>query len=215
MLIASFEGGPVATLGYLVADRHGGTAVAIDSPLDTAEAMVQQAQQWKTPIACLLITHPHWDHFLDNEKLTERTGAPLGMHREGLPMLELPQLRMFGWDEDLPPCEADFYLEEGQPVHAGDLRLEVLHCPGHCPGSVAFFVPSEKVLFTGDVLFAGSIGRTDLPGGDLDTLLRSIREKLLPLGDDVRVLAGHGAETTLGKERRSNPFLDRPERFWP
>ena len=85
--------------------------------------------------------------------------------------------------------------------------MEILRCPGHCPGSVVFFEPSENTLFTGDVLFAGTIGRTDLPGGDMKTLVRSIREKLLPLGDDVRVLAGHGPETTIGKERRQNPFL--------
>ncbi|MCX7886807.1 MAG: MBL fold metallo-hydrolase [Verrucomicrobiae bacterium] len=207
MLVASFEGGPVATLGYLIADHPGGTAVAIDSPLDTAERMIHQARQWKTTIAYLLITHPHWDHFLDNKKLTAHSGAQLGLHREGLPMLQLPQLRMFGWDEDMPPCDADFFLEQNQPVLAGNLKLDVIHCPGHCPGSVAFFIAAEKTLFTGDVLFAGSVGRTDLPGGNMETLLDSIRQKLLPLGDDVRVLPGHGPETTLGQERHTNPFL--------
>ncbi|MBM3858758.1 MAG: MBL fold metallo-hydrolase [Verrucomicrobia bacterium] len=215
MLLESFEGGPVDTIGYLLADRRGGTAVVIDAPLATASAIVEQARRWETRIAHLLITHPHWDHFLDNAELLRLSGATLGLHREGLSMLELPQLRMFGLDEEMPGCKADFFLEEGKPMLVGDLTLEILHCPGHCPGSVALFEPSEKLLFTGDVLFAGSVGRADLPGGDMETLLRSIREKLLPLGDEVRVLAGHGSETTLGEERRRNPFLVGRERFWP
>lgn len=107
----------------------------------------------------------------------------------------------------MPKCEPDIFLEEGRPLEVGDLKFQILECPGHCPGSVALFEPTERVVFTGDVLFAGSIGRTDLPGGDHELLLASIREKLLPLGDDVRVFAGHGPATTLGRERRHNLFL--------
>lgn len=213
MLIESFEGGPVDTIGYLVADRKGGTAVVIDAPQDTAAAMVEQAGRWETKIAYLLTTHPHWDHILGTDELLRRSGAKWGLHREGVPLLAIQQTRMFGFDVDMPTQTPDLYLEEGDTVDVGDLKLETLYCPGHCPGSVSLFERREKIVFTGDVLFAGAIGRADLFGGDMATLLRSIREKLLPLGDDVRVLAGHGPETTIGKERRGNPFLTGRERF--
>jgi len=213
MLIELFEGGPVETIGYLIADRRGGTAAVIDSPEDTAAAMVEQARRWETPIAYLLTTHPHWDHILDADELLRRSGAKWGMHLEGVPWLAISQTRMFGFEVDMPKRTPDFFLEDGGTVAVGDLSLEILHCPGHCPGSVALLERREKILFTGDVLFAGSIGRADLPGGDMATLLGSIREKLLPLGDEVRVLAGHGPETTLGRERLRNPFLTGRERF--
>jgi glyoxylase-like metal-dependent hydrolase (beta-lactamase superfamily II) len=213
MLIESFEGGPVDTIGYLIADRQGGTAAVIDSPQDTAAAIVEQARRWDTKIAYLLTTHPHWDHILDNDELLRRSSAKWGLHRDGVPLLAMSQTRMFGFDVDMPTGKPDFFLEEGKPVEVGDLEFEILDCPGHCHGSVALFEPTEKLVFTGDVLFAGSIGRADLPGGNMATLLRSIREKLLPLGDEVRVLAGHGPETTIGEERRGNPFLTGQERF--
>jgi glyoxylase-like metal-dependent hydrolase (beta-lactamase superfamily II) len=207
MRLELFVGGPVDTIGYLLADHEGGTAAVIDAPQDTAADIVAQARRWNTPIAFLLTTHPHWDHVLGADDLLRRSGAKWGLHREGESLLGVSQTRMFGFDVDMPARRPDFALEEGTPIQMGDLRLEILHCPGHCHGSVALFERTEKVLFTGDVLFAGSIGRTDLPGGDMETLLRSIREKLLPLGDDVRVFPGHGPETTLGRERRRNPFL--------
>ncbi len=207
MLIETFEAGPVATNGYLVCDKPAGNALAIDAPQGAADAMVKQAREWDTPIRLLITTHAHWDHVLDNAALLRLTDAKFGIHRDSEPLLTLPQTRMFGLDIDMEPCKPDFYLEESKPVIVGDLRFEVLHCPGHCPGSVALFEPRERVAFVGDVLFAGSIGRTDLPGGDYETLLKSIRERLLPLGDDVRVLSGHGPPTTIGTERRQNPFL--------
>jgi glyoxylase-like metal-dependent hydrolase (beta-lactamase superfamily II) len=116
------------------------------------------------------------------------------------------QGRMFG----LGQCEGftpDRWLDEGDRVHVGDMEFDVRHCPGHTPGHVVFFSPQQKVAFVGDVLFAGSIGRTDFPGGNYDTLSRSIREKLFVLGDDVRFVPGHGPMSTFGDERRSNPFV--------
>ena len=213
MLLQTFETGPASTNGYLIADHTGGTAAVIDAPLDSTEAMIEQADQWKTPIAFLLTTHPHWDHVLDNDNLLALTGARFGLHRDAIALLSLPQTRMFGIDLPMPARRPDLFLDEGATISVGDLNLEIFDCPGHCPGSVALFERRERILFTGDVLFAGTIGRTDLPGGDLDLLLRSIREKLLPLGDDVRVLPGHGTETTLGEERLRNPFLIGRQRF--
>jgi hydroxyacylglutathione hydrolase len=231
MILEVFPSGPVDTNGYLVADRRGGHALVIDAPLDAAEPMVEQARKWNVAITHLVNTHPHWDHILDNARLLRLTRlqrcqpaslreallagdscglahARFGLHRDAVPMLSLPQTEWFGLDLEMPKCAPDFFLEEGQPLVVGDLRFEILHCPGHCPGSVALFEPNERVVFTGDVLFAGSIGRTDLPGGDCATLLHSIIGKLLPLGDDVRVFPGHGPVTTIGAERHHNPFLN-------
>ena len=207
MIVETFEAGPVATNGYLVADREGGKALVIDAPQGAARLIVEQARKWNTPIAYLVNTHGHWDHILDNAELVRLTGAKLGIHRESAPLLDLPQARYFGLDLDIEPSHPDFFLEEGKPLDVGSLRFEVLHCPGHCPGSVALMERKERVAFVGDVLFAGSVGRADLPGGDYETLLCSIREKLLPLGDDVRVFPGHGPVTTIGHERLTNPFL--------
>ena len=207
MLLESFEGGPAETIGYLVADEHAGPAVAIDAPLGTAVAMLEQAGRWQRPIAYLLTTHGHWDHVLGNADLIRLTHARYGIHPDSAPLLEFPQTRLFGLDIEMNPVKPDFFLAEGKPLTVGELRLEILDCPGHCPGSVALFESTARVVFTGDVLFAGAIGRTDLWGGDPELLLRSIREKLLPLGDDVRVLAGHGPPTTIGQEKKHNPFL--------
>jgi glyoxylase-like metal-dependent hydrolase (beta-lactamase superfamily II) len=113
---------------------------------------------------------------------------------------------MFGF----PPSETftpDRWLDDGDRVQVGEVEFEVLHCPGHTPGHVVFFSPADRLAFVGDVLFAGSIGRTDFPGGDYDTLIGAIRGKLLPLGDDVRFVPGHGPMSTFGEERRSNPFV--------
>ena len=207
MIVETFEAGPVATNGYLVADKPGGKAVVIDAPQGVASLMVEQAREWRTPIAYLVNTHAHWDHFLDNAELVRLTGAKFGIHRESAPLLTLPQARYFGLDLDIEPTTPDFFLEEGEPFVVGELKFEIFHCPGHCPGSVVLFERKERVAFVGDVLFAGSVGRTDLPGGSHEQLLDGIRRKLFPLGDDVRVFSGHGPVTTIGEERRSNPFL--------
>jgi len=207
MIIETFEAGPVATNGYLVADRQGGKAVVIDTPQDVAGLMVVQASEWKTSIEFLINTHAHWDHFLDNAELLRLTGAKFGIHRESAPLLDIPQTRLFGLDLEIEPSKPDFFLEEGKVFAVGELRFEILHCPGHCPGSVVLFERRKRAAFVGDVLFAGSIGRTDLPGGDHQLLIDEIRGKLLPLGDDVRVFSGHGPVTTIGEERRTNPFL--------
>jgi hydroxyacylglutathione hydrolase len=207
MLIEVFEAGPAATNGYLVCDHADGHALVIDAPLGSASDMVRQAGVWKTPIDYLVNTHGHWDHFLDNAAILRSTNARFGIHPDSAPLLKLPQARMFGLDIDIEPAEPDFFLEEGKVFEVGELKFEILHCPGHCPGSVVLFEPRERVVFVGDVLFVGSIGRTDLPGGDTETLLGCIREKLFPLGDDVRVMSGHGPATTIGRERLTNPFL--------
>ena len=209
MLIKTFVAGPAATNGFLVAGQAGGPAVIIDAPQGAAAAMLAQAQEWKTPVTTLLNTHAHWDHYWDNAEILRLTGAKFGIHAESAPLLKLNQTRMFGINEDIAPSHPDFFLTEAAPVVVGNLTFEVRHCPGHCPGSVALFERQARAVWTGDVLFAGTIGRTDLPGGNFEQLLDSIRRQLLPLGDDVKVYAGHGPVTTIGQERRTNPFLTR------
>jgi len=157
----------------------------------------------------ILLTHGHIDHVGGAAELAARLGVPIeGPQRQDAFWLDqLPsQCRLFGFPhvDALKPAH---WLEQGDTVSVGDLMLQVLHTPGHTPGHVAFFHPRSRMAIVGDVLFAGSIGRTDFPRGDYDTLIRSIREKLWPLGDDVEFISGHGPLSTIGEERRCNPFV--------
>jgi glyoxylase-like metal-dependent hydrolase (beta-lactamase superfamily II) len=183
-------------------------AVVVDpgGDLDVIRRAIADAQ---VTVEKIWITHGHIDHAGGAAELKESLGVPIeGPHRADRFLLEhlAESARAYGLDgaRDLTP---DRWLEEGDEVEVGELVLSVLHCPGHSPGSIAFFNAAQRFAIVGDVLFRGSIGRTDLPGGDHATLLRSISEKLLPLGDDVAFICGHGPTSTLGQERASNPFL--------
>jgi glyoxylase-like metal-dependent hydrolase (beta-lactamase superfamily II) len=157
----------------------------------------------------ILITHAHLDHAGGTAELARRSGVPIEGPQQGdqFWIEQMPaQARMFGF----PPCEAftpDRWLQHGDRVTVGELEFEVLHCPGHTPGHVVFFQREAHYAIVGDVIFAGSIGRTDFPRGDHAQLLASIRERLFPLGDDITFLPGHGPESTFGEERRHNPFV--------
>lgn len=156
----------------------------------------------------LLNTHCHIDHVLGNHFVAERYNLSLESHKGELPVLEANKLlaQMYGmsYTESVP---IDSFLDEGDAVSFGDTSLEVLFTPGHSPASISFYHRESKQLIAGDVLFQGSIGRTDLPGGDFDTLIKSIKEKYYPLGDDVTVYPGHGPSTTIIEEKLRNPFL--------
>lgn len=157
----------------------------------------------------LLLTHGHIDHAGGAAGLKARTGAaiigPQQEDRFWLDGLE-QQSRMFGFP-GVQPVTPDQWLEDGDEITLGQSTLQVLHCPGHTPGHVVFYSPEARLAQVGDVLFAGSIGRTDFPKGDHATLIRSIREKLFPLGDDIDFIPGHGPMSTFGEERRTNPFV--------
>ena len=157
----------------------------------------------------ILLTHAHIDHAGGTAELARRLSLPVeGPHPGDRFWIEqLPeQGAMFGVAraESFEPTR---WLDQGDSVTVGDVTLEVRHCPGHTPGHVVFYEPGARLAFVGDVLFAGSIGRTDFPGGDYDTLIRSIRGNLFPLGDDVRFVPGHGPMSTFGQERKTNPFV--------
>lgn len=180
-------------------------AVVID-PGDDADRILMELAKSELKVEYLLNTHGHFDHVGANKRMKEATGARIGIHPADEPMLgELSRTaQMFGLAaENSPP--ADFLLNHDDDIRFGEIILKVIHTPGHSQGGVCLHTPGH--LFAGDTLFSGSIGRTDLPGGDYDTLISSIKEKLLPLDENTVVYTGHGPETTIGKEKQMNPFL--------
>jgi hydroxyacylglutathione hydrolase len=185
-------------------------AVVIDpgGDLPDIERAIAEAQ---VSVDKIWLTHGHVDHVGGAAELKAKLKVPIeGPHRDDRYLLDhvVDTARMFGI-EGVANVTPDRWLEEGERVEVGDLTFDILHCPGHSPGSVAFINAAQRLAIVGDVLFAGSIGRTDLPGGDHHQLLRSIRDKLLPLDDDVTVLSGHGPVTTIGRERATNPFIQQ------
>lgn len=187
-------------------DTLEGAVIDPGGDLDRIRALVEERS---IRLGKILLTHAHIDHAGGTAALAAELGLPVeGPHRDDRFWIEkLPeQGRMFGV-EAAAPFEPDRWLEHGDTVSVGRECFEVLHCPGHTPGHVVFFHRAKKIAFVGDVLFAGSIGRTDLPGGDHDTLIRSITTRLWPLGDDVTFVPGHGPTSTFGEERQANPFV--------
>jgi hydroxyacylglutathione hydrolase len=182
---------------------------AVVDPGGDLERIEEGIAQAGVTIETILLTHGHIDHPGGAAALKEKLGVPItGPHRADAFLLErLAETgRSYGiaGARDVTP---DRWLEEGEEVTVGDVAFEVLHCPGHSPGSVVFFNAGERFALVGDVLFQGSVGRTDLPGGSQAALISSITEKLLPLGDDVAFICGHGPPSTIGDERATNPFL--------
>lgn len=200
--------GPLQTNCYILGDPLSGAAIVID-PSDSASLIHQTATGRGWTVQLILATHAHFDHVLASAELKALTGAPFRLHAHDLPLLRDMPLRVRQWfGMEVPPAaEPDSFVSEGEAIVAGAIALEVLFTPGHAPGHVSYVLRSERTVFSGDCLFYGSVGRTDLPGADHATLLRSIADKLLPLGDDFTVAPGHMRNTTIGHERLHNPFL--------
>ncbi len=183
---------------------------AIVDPGGEIDRILETAQQAGVEIEKILVTHAHLDHVGGVAELATRLQLPIeGPHKEDQFWIDaIPQqCEMFSF----PPLEGftpDRWLKDGDEITFGNITLAVLHCPGHTPGHVVFFNANDGLAIVGDVLFQGSIGRSDFPRGNHDTLIRSIKEQLLPLGDHVRFIPGHGPMSTFGEERRHNPFIN-------
>jgi len=203
----------VSTNCYVVAPEPGGPAVIVDAPPDVDGVVRLLERHRLTPVA-LLVTHGHVDHTGGAGAVVAATGVDAYVHPDDGYLTADPatQIRsLFGFvppDVDaFAPPEHFTRLEHGTELDLAGLRFSVRHTPGHTPGHCVFVLEDEGTVFTGDHLFAGSIGRTDLPGGDFESLMASMRDQILTLPDDMRVLPGHGEETTIGRERTTNPFI--------
>lgn len=207
--VAAFTFNPFQENTYVLHD--GRQAILVD-PGCWNSAEERELESWLSekglePVR-LVLTHAHIDHVLGCAWAHKRFGLLPELHRDDLPLLHMAprQGDLYG-----APCEAapepEHFITEGDAIRLGQDQLKVLFVPGHAPGHIALYSEAQRFVISGDVLFQNSIGRTDLPGGDYDTLIRSIKEELFPLGDDVRVYSGHGPATTIGRERKMNPFL--------
>ena len=207
MILETFPVGPLDCNCTLLGDEDAGEAIVID-PGDEVGRIHRRLSELGLKLKQILITHAHIDHVGGALKLKRLTGAPIFLNENDLPLLETMAMQA-GWlgvdtPETAPPDES---LTDGLSVGLARYPAQVMHTPGHTQGSVCLHFAPMKLLIAGDTLFAGSIGRTDLPGGDYGQIVESIESRLLALPDETRVLPGHGPATTIGAERRSNPFL--------
>ncbi len=211
MILMRLVVGPLQVNCFLLADDKTKEAVVID-PGDDAPEILKIIREKGLKVKFIINTHAHFDHIGANRAIKEATGAELLMHEDDAAVLATAssQSRSFGMNPVSSP-EPDRFLKHGDVIKAGEVSLKVLHTPGHTPGGISLL--EEGLVFTGDSLFAGSIGRTDFPGGDLQTLLHSIRTNLMTLPDDTKVFSGHGPASTIGDERTENPFLNEDSGF--
>jgi glyoxylase-like metal-dependent hydrolase (beta-lactamase superfamily II) len=208
LTIVSFTLGPFQTNTYLVADAETGEAAVIDPAAD-GDRIVAAAGQRGWRIGNIWLTHAHFDHLAGAGEVADQLNPPppVALHPEDYTLWRIQGgAPFFGMRID-PGPEPTIDLQHGQILRLGSNQFEVRHAPGHTRGHVMFYCAADRVLFCGDVIFQGSIGRTDLPGGDFEALIASIHSEVLTLPDETRLLSGHGPETTVGVERKSNPFL--------
>jgi hydroxyacylglutathione hydrolase len=207
MILEKLTVGPFQENCYVIGDQESRIGAIID-PGDEAARIAMAVEETGLDIGSIIVTHTHIDHVGAVAALADEYACPVLMHDEAEPMLkELPtQAMMMGIRFGKLP-EVDRYVEDEEIVEVGDLRLRSLYTPGHAPGHLAFYLQDEGLLLSGDALFAGSVGRVDLPGGSMEVLMQSIEERLLTLPDVTVVYPGHGPRTTIGNERTSNPFL--------
>jgi len=205
MILKTLVVGPLEVNCYIIAPASGTEAVVID-PGDNGETILGILQEEQLTLTAILNTHGHFDHIGANRLLKEKTGAPILIHEKDAPLLPAAgeHARLFGM-AGTPSPEADRFVRDGEALTFGELTFEVYHTPGHSEGGVCYRTGNH--LFTGDTLFAASIGRSDLPGGSFRDLMVSIQNRILPLGDGIAIYPGHGPASTIGREKRTNPFL--------
>ena len=207
MILEMLTVGPFQENSYIIGDEDSGAGVVVD-PGDEAARIALAVEQTDLEVGSIIVTHAHIDHVGAVAALADEYACPVLMHAESEPMLkQLPtQAMMMGLKFGKVPA-VDRHISDGEVLEVGKLRLRSLYTPGHAPGHLAFYVEDEGVVLSGDALFAGSVGRVDLPGGSMEVLMRSIEERLLTLPDETWVYPGHGPRTSIGNERTSNPFL--------
>jgi hydroxyacylglutathione hydrolase len=199
--------GPLQCNCSILGDETSHEAIVVDPGDDIARIMALLARHNLT-VKQIVITHAHIDHIAGAHRLKQLTGAPVLYNQNDIPLVKMMDVQA-GWLGMATPAvpDPDDTLEDGKLISIAGLSGSILHTPGHTEGSVCLYIPDETLLIAGDTLFAGSVGRTDLPGGNTQKLLTSIHERLLTLPDEINVIPGHGLRTTIGAERASNPFL--------
>lgn len=213
LLRESFPVGPLRCNCTLLANLETLDAIVVDPGDEIADILARLARHHLT-LRQIVVTHAHIDHIGGAAQLKRITGAPVLFHQADLPILAMLEMQA-GWLGIPTPEQValDQSAEDGLSAGIPGLDAEVIHTPGHTPGSICLLFPKQELLLAGDTLFAGSVGRTDLPGGDTKSLLRSIHTRLLALPENTLVVPGHGEETTLGQERETNPFLQPGAQF--
>lgn len=205
MFLEQLQVGPLETNCYIIADEKSRIAAIID-PGGEADKIINAVNEAELDVKYIFLTHGHGDHIAALKEVRDATGAAIVIHEEDAHMLSSAESNLsFLLGEGFVQPAADIKLKGNEEFHLGDLVLKIIHTPGHTPGGISIQV--DNVVFTGDALFAGSIGRTDFPGGSYDKLISSIQEKLLVLADDTKIYPGHGEPSTVGYEKKMNPFL--------
>jgi hydroxyacylglutathione hydrolase len=209
MKIHTLPAGPIQTNAYLLTAPERGEAVLIDAPEGVWAEVAEILDAEKCKLTELWLTHGHWDHMQGAAEVVRQSGAKVRAHEADRAMIETPEImsRFMGEDLGLEPAKVDFWLRPGERIRALGTDTGVRHVPGHCPGNVLFYFASESAAFVGDAIFAGSVGRVDLPGGSMQMLERSIQTQIYTLEENVILYPGHGPETTVGIEKRSNPYV--------
>ena len=207
MLHKIFPVGPLQCNCSVIGDESTHEAIVIDPGADISRVL-DTVQRHGLQVTQILITHGHIDHVGGAMKLKQATGAPILMNKNDAPQLQMLDMQA-AWLGMTPPGKVmiDESLDDGSTIRTGALEAKILHTPGHTEGSTCIYFPAQKKLIAGDTLFAGSIGRTDLPGGDFEKIVRSLHDRLMTLPEDVVVIPGHGPATTIGEENETNPFL--------
>jgi glyoxylase-like metal-dependent hydrolase (beta-lactamase superfamily II) len=209
MIHRVFPVGPLQCNCSVVGDEQTREAMVID-PGDQIEDILGILEAEKLTVKQIVVTHAHIDHVGGAMKLKAATGAPILMNQKDQALLKMLDLQAAWIGMQSPGAvKVDEAIGEGRVLQVGDLLSTVIHTPGHTEGSICLYIPEPKTLIAGDTLFAGSIGRTDLPGGSYEKIMRSLHHQLLELPDETRVIPGHGPVTTIGQERETNPFLQK------